>query len=71
MAVHAFFMFPETAGKTLEDVELMFTAKVPAWKTRVEYRKILAVEHGEVNPDKMKHFAESDVVEEKDVAREV
>ena len=53
MAVHSFFFFPETAGKTLEEVEEMFLSKIPAWKTRVETKKILAVEHGEVSPEKL------------------
>jgi Sugar (and other) transporter len=29
MALHAFLAFPETAGKTLEEVEDMFVAKIP------------------------------------------
>ncbi|KAL4943788.1 hypothetical protein BDV06DRAFT_129660 [Aspergillus oleicola] len=43
MFIHVFFMFPETAGKTLEDVEGIFTNPsgipyigTPAWKTRNE-----------------------------------
>jgi MFS family permease len=36
MALHTFFCFPETAGKTLEDIEEMFLSGIPAWKTRVE-----------------------------------
>lgn len=36
MAVHSFLCFPETAGKTLEEVEDVFAAKTPAWKTSVE-----------------------------------
>jgi MFS family permease len=44
MFLHVFFMFPETAGKPLEEVEAMFTETgpgsiknvgVPAWKTHV------------------------------------
>ncbi|KAH6719620.1 sugar transporter [Leptodontidium sp. MPI-SDFR-AT-0119] len=45
MFVHVFFLFPETAGKTLEEVEVMFTDKkgirylgTPAWRTRVVKR---------------------------------
>ena len=56
MAIHVFFLFPETAGKTLEDVESIFLTKVPAWKTRVEYGKILVVEHGESDLEKMAAF---------------
>jgi hypothetical protein len=56
MAVHSFFVFPETAGKTLEEVEDMFLKKTPAWKTRVETARILAVEHGELSPEKLAQF---------------
>lgn len=52
MAIHSFFFFPETAGKTLEEVESIFLSKTPAWKTRVDYKKIRAVERGEVDPEK-------------------
>jgi hypothetical protein len=53
MFFHVLFMFPETAGKTLEEVELIFTDPngiprigAPAWKTHVD-RKTLDVErHG-------------------------
>lgn len=34
MTIHVFFAFPETAGKTLEEVDEIFTSGVPAWKTR-------------------------------------
>jgi hypothetical protein len=53
MAVLAFFMFLETAGKTLEEVEHIFTDKVPAWKTRVNYKTIRAVEHGGLDSEKV------------------
>ena len=54
MFFHVFFMFPETAGKTLEEVELLFTDSkgipyvgTPAWKTRVDRKRTLDVErHG-------------------------
>ena len=47
-------MFPETAGKTLEEVELIFTDPhgiprigTPAWKTHVDRQRTLDVErHG-------------------------
>jgi sugar porter (SP) family MFS transporter len=56
MFVHVLFMFPETAGKTLEEVELIFTDPngiprigTPAWKTRVDRKRTLDVErHGSV-----------------------
>lgn len=63
MFVHVLFAFPETAGKTLEEVEDMFTdplgpkfiATVP-WKTRVATRKAILLEHGEIEGEKMKQF---------------
>ncbi|KAH8728123.1 high affinity glucose transporter [Phaeosphaeriaceae sp. PMI808] len=52
MAIHTFFMFPETAGKTLEDVEEMFLRGVPAWKTKVDYSNVRRAEQGAVDPEK-------------------
>ncbi|KAJ9475621.1 putative Sugar transporter STL1 (putative) [Pseudozyma hubeiensis] len=34
MTIHVFFAFPETAGKTLEEIDEIFESGVPAWKTR-------------------------------------
>ncbi|KAF4973573.1 hypothetical protein FZEAL_9292 [Fusarium zealandicum] len=33
MTFHAFFTYPETSRKTLEEVEFMFDANVPAWRS--------------------------------------
>ncbi|KAI1912602.1 high affinity glucose transporter [Ophidiomyces ophidiicola] len=44
MFVHVFFMFPETAGKTLEEVEDLFTSNIPAWKTRVAFDRAAQLE---------------------------
>jgi uncharacterized lipoprotein YehR (DUF1307 family) len=52
MAVHTFFLFPETAGKTLEDVEEMFMTGIPAWKTKVEYSSTRRAERGEIDNEK-------------------
>ncbi|KAF2838296.1 general substrate transporter [Patellaria atrata CBS 101060] len=55
MFVHVFFMFPETAGKPLEEVEAMFTDPhgpkyigTLAWKTRVHYGDAAKMEHGDI-----------------------
>ena len=55
MFVHVLFAFPETAGKTLEEVEDMFTDPngikgigTPAWKTKKAYGKARALETGQV-----------------------
>ncbi len=65
MAIHVFFFFPETAGKTLEDVEAMFMKGLPAWKTHVEYGRILAIEHGDVDPEKIRAFSQVESVDAK------
>ncbi|KAF3761581.1 hypothetical protein M406DRAFT_50654 [Cryphonectria parasitica EP155] len=33
MAVFAFLLYPETSGKSLEEIDYVFEAKVPAWKS--------------------------------------
>ena len=55
MFIHVFFLFPETAGKTLEETEAMFEDPngikylgTPAWKTRVQTRSTVAMEHGDL-----------------------
>lgn len=55
MLIHVFFMFPETAGKTLEEVEAIFEDPsgipyigVPAWKTRHDTKRTVAAEQGDV-----------------------
>ena len=54
-------MFPETAGKTLEEVESMFVAGERPWKTKVQYGRIRAVEQGQVDPEKAAYLAQEDV----------
>lgn len=53
MAVHVFLAFPETASKTLEEVETIFASKVPAWKTKTDRKKVVAWEHGNVDPEQV------------------
>ncbi|EDU43577.1 AraJ Arabinose efflux permease [Pyrenophora tritici-repentis] len=68
MAIHTFFLFPETAGKTLEDVEEMFMTGVPAWKTKVEYSSTRRAERGELDSEKKAGLEHSPVrVENADV----
>ena len=33
MTIHTAFMFPETKGKTLEEIDQMWEANIPAWQT--------------------------------------
>lgn len=49
MAIHVFFMFPETSGKTLEEVEELFMSGVPAWKTHVNYNSTRKAEMGDLS----------------------
>lgn len=55
MTIHVFFMFPETAGKKLEEVQDIFEDPngikhigIPAWKTRMgsQYRRSSMWERG-------------------------
>ncbi|KAL8870411.1 MAG: hypothetical protein Q9174_003543 [Haloplaca sp. 1 TL-2023] len=58
MGVHVFFMFPETAGKTLEEVVDIFedpngikNIGTPAWKTRITTKRTVAMERGQYDSD--------------------
>ena len=62
MLVHTFFMFPETAGKTLEEVADIFTDErgipyvgTPAWQTKISTKRTALMETGEVDPEKGAH----------------
>ena len=59
MTIHVFFLFPETAGKPLEEVTEMFEDPkgikylgTPAWRTRSEFQRQQKLEHGEGLPEK-------------------
>ncbi|KAK0989782.1 high affinity glucose transporter [Friedmanniomyces endolithicus] len=54
MTIHVYFMFPETAGKPLEEVNAMFEDPsgpkyigTPAWKTKNYYNTSARMEQGE------------------------
>jgi hypothetical protein len=34
MTIHVFFLYPETAGKSLEEMDEIFASKIPAWRTK-------------------------------------
>lgn len=60
MFIHVFFLFPETAGKSLEETAAMFEDPAgfkylgtPAWKTKVQYSKAAAMERGNLDPEKL------------------
>ena len=63
MFIHVFFIFPETAGKTLEEVGDLFTnpsgpkyIATPAWRTHIEHKRATALEHEDVDPEKLAAF---------------
>ncbi|KAK7730113.1 high affinity glucose transporter [Botryosphaeria dothidea] len=66
MFFHVFFMFPETAGKTLEEVEDIFTdyeqgikyIGIPAWKTKQSLGGAKALERGDVEKGGLEHSPE-------------
>lgn len=35
MTFHVFFLYPETAGRTLEEIDMIFDADVKPWRTNV------------------------------------
>ncbi|KAL8779060.1 MAG: hypothetical protein Q9213_007127 [Squamulea squamosa] len=56
MTIHTFFMFPETAGKTLEEVVDIFEDPsgighlgTPAWKTRASTKRTVMLEQNRLN----------------------
>lgn len=73
MFFHVFFFFPETRGKTLEEIDQIWTSKVPAWKLKLfqaveimpEEKDVPAVVHSERldSPDELKEV--EDAQEEK------
>ncbi|RSL37887.1 hypothetical protein CEP53_015394 [Fusarium sp. AF-6] len=72
MFVHVFFMFPETAGKTLEETEHMFEDPngiaylgTPAWKTRVATSLTTKAEQGDVEAKLGHEHEENETVTEK------
>lgn len=34
MIFHIFFTYPETAGKTLEEIDELFDSNIPAWRSK-------------------------------------
>ncbi|KAL3606958.1 high affinity glucose transporter [Fusarium poae] len=67
MFVHVFFMFPETAGKTLEETAHIFEDPngikfigTPAWKTRVATHATTKAEKGDVEA-KLSHATHEEV----------
>lgn len=70
MGIHVFFLFPETSGKTLEDIEEMFLVGTPAWKTKSAFYSSRRVEGGEADAEKkleMSGVGASERVEKADV----
>jgi len=66
MTIHVYFMFPETAGKPLEEVQAMFEDPngikyigTPAWKTKNFYSNAARMEHGEGLEKKLDDHEES------------
>lgn len=54
MTVHVFFCFPETAGKTLEEVETMFTTPgLKPWTTSVQFLHVRQLETGAIQSEKL------------------
>jgi hypothetical protein len=70
MFIHVFLCFPETSGKTLEEVEELFTTKsVKPWQTKVQYQKSRREEGGEVDMEKKLSYAPAEDSAEKTTAQ--
>ncbi len=60
MTIHVFLMFPETKGKSLEEINQMWESKIPAWKTSswkpvipdVTNKKLTDIKGGLEDPEK-------------------
>ncbi|KAF4555617.1 Sugar (and other) transporter-like protein 35 [Elsinoe fawcettii] len=48
MTIHIFFTYPETAGKTLEEIDAIFDANIPPWKSGQVKRNALERRMAEV-----------------------
>jgi len=66
--IHVLFLFPETAGKTLEETEAMFEDPngikylgTPAWKTRVVTKLINRAEQGDIEAKLGRGIEDEDV----------
>jgi hypothetical protein len=60
MLVHVFLMFPETAGRPLEEVTELFEKKVPAWKTGNTFSRTKRAERGDLESSVSRVHSESD-----------
>ncbi|KAL2221957.1 general substrate transporter [Thermoascus aurantiacus ATCC 26904] len=72
MCIHAFFMFPETSGKTLEEVETIFTDPtgipyigIPAWKTKGSFARATVLEQTGTDEEKLATSAHHETTESK------
>lgn len=78
MFFHVFFLFPETAGKTLEETEAMFEDPngipylgTPAWKTKVEFNRARQMERGDLEDKAHMGLAVHEEQAKQDEKREV
>ncbi|EDO15111.1 hypothetical protein Kpol_1046p1, partial [Vanderwaltozyma polyspora DSM 70294] len=69
--IHAFLMFPETKGKTLEEIDQMWDAKIPAWRTS-SWKPIIPtnVVHDGFNINSTEESS-SNMLDEDDVNKEI
>jgi len=62
MLIHVFFMFPETAGRPLEEVNEIFDKKIPAWKTGNSWSRTKRAERGDLEDATLsRHTSDGDV----------
>lgn len=63
MTFHIFFTYPETARKTLEEIDLLFDSKIPAWKSAGVKSNSLETRAAEIEKGSVNDDDDDDVVE--------
>lgn len=63
MTFHIFFTYPETARKTLEEIDLLFDSKIPAWKSAGVKSNSLETRAAEIGKGSVNDDDDDDVME--------
>ncbi|KAF1348777.1 sugar transporter [Delphinella strobiligena] len=72
MTIHIFFMYPETKGKTLEEIDILFDADIKPWKSNKIHSSFEDKVEGVAQKDAVfgEHIERGADFDEKDVGKE-